>query len=68
MPRGNVIPAYAGLQRARTSWMPACAGMTIALRTPYVNTPECITRSKYKRVELKAAVNWPQPHVSTTSS
>jgi hypothetical protein len=27
------------------SWIPACAGMTIALCVRYVNAPECITRS-----------------------
>lgn len=43
--RGNVIPAYAGIQRAGTSWIPACAGMTMTLRTQYVNAPEYITRS-----------------------
>jgi hypothetical protein len=29
MPRGNVIPAYAGIQEA--AWIPAYAGMTITL-------------------------------------
>jgi hypothetical protein len=29
-PRGNVIPADAGIQRSGTSWIPACAGMTIS--------------------------------------
>jgi len=28
-PRGNVIPAEAGIQRLGTSWMPAYAAMTI---------------------------------------
>jgi len=31
MHRGNVIPAYAGIQSWRTPWIPAYAGMTIAL-------------------------------------
>jgi len=29
--RGNVIPAYAGIQRRGTPWIPAYAGMTITL-------------------------------------
>ncbi|MGH9877555.1 MAG: hypothetical protein ACRD5H_07945 [Nitrososphaerales archaeon] len=45
MYRGNVIPAYAGIQSRGAAWIPACAGMTTTLRAPYVDTPEYITRS-----------------------
>ena len=31
MHRGNVIPAYAGIQSLGTLWIPAYAGMTITL-------------------------------------
>jgi hypothetical protein len=31
MPRGNVIPAYAGIQSPGTLWIPAYAGMTLTL-------------------------------------
>ena len=44
MSRCNVIPAYAGIQLPGTFWIPACAGMTIALHVRYVNAPECLTR------------------------
>jgi hypothetical protein len=43
--RGNVIPAYAGIQIRGAAWIPACAGMTTMLRAPYVDTFEYITRS-----------------------
>ncbi len=46
MYRCNVIPAYAGIQIRGTAWIPACAGMTTTLRTPYVDTREYITRSR----------------------
>jgi hypothetical protein len=56
MSRGNVIPAYAGIQIPGTAWIPACAGMTIALCVRYVNDPECIARSKHPRCYLTPAV------------
>src|SRR5262249_25143443 len=43
MPRCNVIPADAGIQIRGTAWIPACAGMTTTLRTPFVDTLVYIT-------------------------
>jgi hypothetical protein len=46
MPRGNVIPAYAGIQSRGADWIPACAGMTTTLGARYISTPEYITASR----------------------